>query len=58
MKLVEFAVEFLNRRMVVLAAIFDLKLTPLSDSVRASATELLDPKSVGVAFAISLLSCI
>ena len=38
-----------------MAAIFDLPLTPLSESVHISSTELLDPEVVGVAFGISLL---
>ena len=41
-----------------MAAIFDLPLTPLSDSVHTSPSELLDPKNVGVAIGISLISCI
>ena len=39
----------------VMAAIFDLPLTPMLDSVHTSPTELLDPENVGVAFEISLL---
>ena len=42
----------------VMAAIFDLPLTPMSDSVHTSFTELLDPENVHVAFGISLLSSI
>ena len=38
-----------------MAAIFDLPLTSISDSVHTSPAELLDPENVGVAFKISLL---
>ena len=41
-----------------MAAIFNLPLTPLLNSVHTSPTELLDPENVGVAVGISLLSCI
>jgi len=41
-----------------MAAIFDLPLTPMSECVRTSSTVLLDPKNVGVAFGISLTTCI
>jgi len=40
-----------------MAAIFNLPLTPMLDSVRTSSTELLDPDNVDVAFGISLLTC-
>ena len=40
----------------VMAAIFDLPLTPLLDSVHNSPTELLHPETVGVAFGILFLS--
>ena len=39
-----------------MAAIFDLTLTPMSERVYTSPTELLDPDDVGVAFGISSLS--
>ena len=42
----------------VMAAIFDLLLTLMSDSVHTSSTELLDPENVGVALGISVLSCV
>ena len=42
----------------LMADIFDLLLTPMSDSVHTSFTELLDPENVDVAFGISLLSSI
>ena len=42
----------------LMAAIFDLSLTPMSESVHTSPTELLDPETVDVAFGISLLSSI
>ena len=42
----------------VIAAIFGLPLTPMSESVYTSPTVLLDPENVGVAFRISLLSSI
>ena len=38
-----------------MAAIFDLPLNPMSDSVHTHTTELLDPENVDVAFGISLL---
>ena len=41
----------------VLADIFDLPLTPPSESVHASSVVLTDLENVGVAFGISLLSC-
>ena len=40
----------------VMVAIFDLPLTPVSDSVHTSPIELLDPETVGVAIGMSLLS--
>ena len=39
-----------------LTAIFDLLVTRMSESVHTSPATLLDPKNVGVAFGISLLS--
>ena len=42
----------------VMAAIFDLLLTPISEFVHTITAVLLDPESVDVAFGISLLSCI
>ena len=41
-----------------MAAIFDIPLTSMSESVCISPTELLDPKNVGSASGISLLSSI
>ena len=41
-----------------MAAIFDLPLTQMSNSVHTSPAKLLDTENVGVAFEISLLSCI
>ena len=41
-----------------MAPIFNLPLTPMSESVPTSPTELLDPENVDVAFGISLKSCI
>ena len=41
-----------------MAAIFDLPLIPMSDSVHTSFTELQDPENVDAAFGISLLSSI
>ena len=38
------------------AAIFDLPVTPTSESIYNSSTVLLDPGNVGVAAGISLLS--
>ena len=40
----------------LMAAIFDLPVTPTSESIHNSFTVLLDPENVGVAFGISLLS--
>ena len=42
----------------VMAAIFDLSVTRMLESVHTSPAVLLDPENVGVAFGISLLSCI
>ena len=42
----------------LMAVIFDLSLIPLSVSVQTSSTELLISENVGVAFGISLISCI
>ena len=42
----------------VMAAILDLSLTPMSESVQISLAVLLDPENVGLAFGISLLSFI
>ena len=41
-----------------MAAIFDLPLTPMSESVHTNPTALLDRENVFVAFGISLLSSI
>ena len=41
-----------------MAALFDLPVTPMSESVHTSAVVLADPENVGVAFGILLLSCI
>ena len=41
-----------------MAAIFDLPLIPMSDSVHTRFTELQDSENVDVAFGISLLSSI
>ena len=41
-----------------MAAIFDLPVTLMSESVHISAAVLADPENVGVAFGISLFSCI
>ena len=41
-----------------MAAIFDLPLTPMSESVQASSAVLADLTKVGVAFGILLLSCV
>ena len=41
-----------------MAAIFDLPLIPMSESAHTRTSELLDPENVGVAFEISLLSCV
>ena len=41
-----------------MAAIFNLPLTPMSESVHIIPVVLLDPKNVGVAFKISLPSCV
>ena len=38
-----------------MAAIFDLSLTPMSESVHTSSAMLADLENVGVAFGISLL---
>jgi hypothetical protein len=40
------------------AAIFDLRHTQKSDSILTSLIVLPDPENIGIAFAISLLSCI
>ena len=40
----------------LMAAIFDLPVTPTSESIYTSPTVLLDPENVGVAAGISLLS--
>ena len=42
----------------VMAAIFDVSLTPRSESVHTSPAVLLDHEHVGMAFGITLLSCI
>ena len=42
----------------VMLAIFDLPLTLMSESVHTRTSKLLDPENVGVAFGISLLSCV
>ena len=42
----------------LMAAIFDLPVTPTSESIYNSSTVLLDPENVGVAVGISLLSLI
>ena len=42
----------------LMAAIFDLPVTPTSKSIYDSSTVLLDPENVGVAAGISVLSCI
>ena len=39
----------------LMAAIIDLSLTPMSEGVHNSPTELLDPENVSVDFGISLL---
>ena len=39
-----------------MAAIFDLPLTPMSESVHPYTTDLLDPENVGAAIGILLLS--
>ena len=41
-----------------MASIFDLPLTPMSESVHTSTTELLNPGNVNVAFEISWIFCI
>ena len=41
-----------------MAAIFDLPLTPRSERVQTSPTELLDPENMAVTFGISLITCI
>ena len=41
-----------------MAAIFDLPLTPMSEIVHTSSTVLVNLENVGVAFGISLLSCV
>ena len=40
----------------LMAAIFDLPVTPTSENIYNSSTVLLDPENVGVAVGISLLS--
>ena len=40
----------------LMAAIFDLPVTPTKESIYNSSTVLLDPENVGVAAGISLLS--
>jgi len=42
----------------LMAAIFDLTVTPTSEGIRTSPTVLLDPENEGVAVGISLLSYI
>ena len=42
----------------VMAAIFDLPLTPMSESVHISSAVMTDLENVGVAFGITLLSCV
>ena len=42
----------------LMAAIFDLPVTPTSESTYDSSTMLLDPENMGVADGISLLSYI
>ena len=41
-----------------MAAIFDLLVTRFSKSVHIISAVMLDPENVGVAFGISLLSCV
>ena len=41
-----------------MAAIFDLPCTPVSESVHTSSVVLVDLEIVGIAFGISLPSCI
>ena len=41
-----------------MAAIFDLPITRMTESVHISPAVLLDPENVGVFFRISLPSCI
>ena len=41
----------------VMAVIFDLPATPMSESVHTSPAVLLDPANLGIAFGILLLSC-
>ena len=43
---------------LLMVAIFDLSVTRMSGSVHTSPAVLLDPENVGVAFGISLPSCI
>ena len=50
--------EIIQFALPVTAAIFDLTLTPLSESVQTSPAVLADPWTVGVASGISLLSFI
>ena len=40
----------------LMAVIFDLPVTPTSESIYNSSTVLLDPENVGVAAGVSLLS--
>jgi len=49
---------FISYVLPAMAAIFDLPLTPISESVHTSSTVLLKPEIVGVAFGFSLLSSI
>ena len=42
----------------LMAAMFDLPVTPTSEIIYISSSVLLDPENVGVAFGISLLSCV
>ena len=41
-----------------MAAIFDLPLTPMSESVHTTTAKLLEPENVGLAVGISLLTSI
>ena len=41
-----------------MAAIFDLPVTRMSESVYTSSTVLLDPENLGATFRISLLFCL
>ena len=48
----------ISKELPIMATIFDLPLTPILESVQTSFAVLVNLENLGVAFGISLLSCI